>query len=102
MESALHYNIDFVKEYFEGCIYTIIKIDNYYCLSIKNEEYIILQLLSPNALNLIKRVMEENSLNLIFMEMAVSGMYNLKNEIYEIVKNNIEFINYALRLKEDL
>lgn len=102
MESAIIYNIEFISEYFSGGVYTFIWFDKRYLMCIKKDNYIIIQPISGQSIDSIKKTIELYSIQISYREWIVSGLINLENEVYIIDKYQIEHAGFALKSMGDL
>lgn len=102
MESAIIYNIEFIREHFSGGIYTFINFDKVYLMCIKKDNYIIIQPISKRAINTIKAFINTRSIQISYREWIVSGLINLEKEIYDTNKYQQEYINFSLKNIGDL
>ncbi|MDU4855071.1 MAG: hypothetical protein E6X72_11865 [Clostridioides difficile] len=102
MESAIFYNSTFIRDYFNNSTYTIISYGGYNCICIKKGQYTMLQLISPNGIEPLKKFIEKEELNINYIELGVSGLYRDKDEIGSIIQQHVSLINYSLRCRKDL
>ena len=62
----------------------------------------MLQLISPNAIQSLKKFIIRERLNINYMELGISGLYKNRDEICNVIHQHINLINYSLRVKKYL
>lgn len=102
LESAIMFGFDFIKENFNGGLYTIFPYKNCFIMCIQKESFIVIQLISRNAIASIKRVLKDEEMRIEYRDFMVSGMLSLHKEIIKIVDETLSFSKYALKSKGDL